>query len=175
MSNSIGNIIADSLNLGLGYADRLLKELPADKFARFAPGVDGPIVSNHPAFVFGHLCIYAPRVLEQLGRDASEFSLPETHDGLFSMNAVCQDDPDGSIYPAMDSIVSRFTSSYQAALAALRDTDDSVLTVPNPSEGRMKELFPTLGSMHAFYVGGHLMVHLGQISAWRRMMGMQPA
>ena len=41
--------------------------------------------------------------------------------------------------------------------------------------GRMTELFPTLGSMQAFYVGGHIMMHLGQISAWRRMQGLGAA
>ena len=48
-------------------------------------------------------------------------------------------------------------------------------TPPNPSGGRMTELFPTLGSMHAFYTGGHIMMHLGQISAWRRMQGLGAA
>jgi len=175
MSNTIGNIIADSLNLGLGYADRILKDIPAEKFARFASGIDGPITSNHPAFVFGHLCIYAPRVLEQLGRDNSRYIVPDTYDELFSPSAVCEDDSDGSKYPPMDSILAQFRGSYDAAKQALRDTDDAVFTVPNPGEGRMKELFPTLGSMHAFYVGGHFMVHMGQISAWRRMMGMPAA
>jgi hypothetical protein len=26
-----------------------------------------------------------------------------------------------------------------------------------------------------FYVGGHMMLHLGQLSAWRRMMGLGAA
>jgi hypothetical protein len=41
--------------------------------------------------------------------------------------------------------------------------------------GRMTELFPTLGSLYNFYVGGHMMMHLGQISTWRRMMGLGAA
>jgi hypothetical protein len=39
----------------------------------------------------------------------------------------------------------------------------------------MTELFPTIGSMQAFYVGGHMTFHLGQVSAWRRMQGLGPA
>jgi hypothetical protein len=39
----------------------------------------------------------------------------------------------------------------------------------------MTERFPTLGSVHAFYCGGHIMMHLGQMSAWRRMMGLGSA
>ena len=51
----------------------------------------------------------------------------------------------------------------------------SAVAAPNPAEGRMRELFPTLGSVHCFYAGGHMMSHLGQFSAWRRMEGMKPA
>jgi hypothetical protein len=39
----------------------------------------------------------------------------------------------------------------------------------------MRELFPTIGSVQAFYCGGHMMMHLGQMSAWRRMEGLGTA
>ena len=61
MPRSLGNVIADSLQLSIGYADRLLKGVPAERFARFAV-VGGQIVeSNHPAFVYGHR--WAPGML----------------------------------------------------------------------------------------------------------------
>ncbi|MEZ6087772.1 MAG: DinB family protein [Pirellulaceae bacterium] len=175
MSNVIGNIIADSLSRGLDYAQRLAAGIPADQFARFADGKDGPIVSNHPAFIFGHLSIYAPRIVEQLGHDAAPYKLPDDQHDLFAPSATCQDDPDGSLYPAMTAIMDRFTTSYQAALQVLRDANDQQFAEVNPAEGRMRELFPTLGSMHAFYCGGHLMMHMGQLRAWRRMQGMPSA
>ena len=61
------------------------------------------------------------------------------------------------------------------AVNALREAKDETLQQANPGEGRMVELFPTIGSMHAFYAGGHMMVHLGQLSAWRRMQGLGAA
>jgi hypothetical protein len=39
----------------------------------------------------------------------------------------------------------------------------------------MKTLFPTVGAMLAFYMDGHVLMHMGQVSAWRRMQGMPPA
>jgi len=45
----------------------------------------------------------------------------------------------------------------------------------NPLGGRMTDLFPTLGSLQSFYCGGHIMMHLGQVSAWRRMMDLGAA
>jgi len=39
MSRSLGNVIADSLQLSMGYGERLLRGVPADRFPRFAsPG-----------------------------------------------------------------------------------------------------------------------------------------
>ena len=53
--------------------------------------------------------------------------------------------------------------------------DDETFLKPNPNEGRMKELFPTIGAAVTFYLGGHVQMHLGQISAWRRAMGLTAA
>jgi hypothetical protein len=175
MSRSLGNTIADSLVLTLDYAQRLRAGLTAERFARFAAPGGQTVESNHPAFVYGHLCLYGPRIIEQLGGDAAAIHPPEKFAQVFSKDATCVDDPDGAIYPAMDEILQVFDHGYEAALAALRAADDELLQQPNPLEGRMAELFPTLGSLQNFYVGGHAMMHLGQLSAWRRMEGLAPA
>lgn len=175
MSRSLGNLIADSLQLSLGYAERLLEGVRPERFARLAaPG--GQIVeSNHPSFVLGHLSLYAPRIIEQLGRDAAAVRPSEKFREVYSPDASCVDDPEGTIYPAMDAVTAAFFDGYRAALEALRAADDELLQQPNPLGGTMAERFPTLGSMQAFYVGGHAMIHLGQFSAWRRMEGLAPA
>ena len=36
-------------------------------------------------------------------------------------------------------------------------------------------MFPTVGAAINFYLTGHVMMHAGQISAWRRCMGMPAA
>lgn len=175
MTRSLGNTIADSLQLSLGYADRLMAGVEPDSFARLAaPG--GQIVhSNHPAFILGHLSLYAGKIVEQLGRDDLATSVPAGFEEVFSKDAKCVDDPNSSIYPTMSEVTEVFNAGYAKTLKALREADDAVLQRANPAEGRMAELFPTLGSMHAFYVGGHMMLHLGQLSAWRRMQGLGAA
>lgn len=174
MSRSLGNTIADSLELCLGYADRLLVDVKPNQFARFAQVGDQTIESNHPAFVFGHLSLYGPRVISELGRDDLAVSIPANFEAVFSKDAKCVDDQDGSIYPAMDTVVEFFKSGYRNTVVALREVDDGTLQQPNPNE-RMAGKFPTIGSGHAFYVGGHMMMHLGQLSAWRRMVGLGAA
>jgi len=173
MPRSLGNIIADSLQLSVGYAERLLKGVPADKFARFA-SVGGVVVdSNHPAFICGHLALYAPKILHQVGAPAP--SVPDHFELRFSKDAKCVDDPDLDLYPPMDEIVSFFLEGHRMVSGALRSTPDETFQRPNPAEGRMKELFPTIGSVQTFYCGGHMMMHLGQMSAWRRMEGLGAA
>jgi hypothetical protein len=173
MGRSLGNVIGDSLELALGYSERLLTDVSPEQFARFATPGGAEVVSNHPAFVYGHLSLYGPRILEQLGAAAP--TVPEHFVKVFSKDATCQDDVDGTIYPAMDAVTTLFFEGYRAAVMALRTASDDQLQVPNPMGGPMAEKFPTLGSMHNFYVGGHMMLHLGQVSAWRRMQGLGAA
>lgn len=173
MTRSLGNVIADSLQLSLSYAERLLKDISPQQFARFAAPGGKTVESNHPAFTVGHLSLYGPRILTQLGRTPT--ALPEGFEAKFSKDAHCTDDVSGENYPPMETITNAFFEGYQAAMIALRETPDAALQQANPIEGRMADLFPSLGSLHNFYAGGHLMMHLGQVSAWRRMSGLGPA
>ena len=175
MSRSLGNIIADSLELGLGYGERLLEGIAEDSFARLAFTGRHRIKSNHPAFIYGHLSLYAPQIVAQLGANAPRLDVPDEFAALFSKDATCQDDPDQKIYPSKGEVTKVFFEGYRTAAEALRAADDYVFQPPNPSGGRMTELFPTVGSLLNFYCGGHLMTHLGQMSVWRRMMGLRPA
>ena len=171
---NIGPMIAASARLGLGYAERLLKEVNEDQFSRYARVGNTVIESNHPAFIYGHLSLYASRVIEEVGMDASAFAPTEAYDLLFSHTAKCVDDPDGTIYPPMTEITSRLFTAHEAAIVALDQADDSIFTQENPNEA-MRSKFPSIGAMHGFYLGGHFMLHMGQMSAWRRAIGLGPA
>ena len=67
MARSLGNVIADSLGISLSYGERMLKDVSAERFGRFACPGGVEVVSNHPAFIYGHLSLYAPKVLVQIG------------------------------------------------------------------------------------------------------------
>jgi len=171
MSYSIGNTIADSLQLVLKYAEVLLKDVQPESFGRFATSDGKSVESNHPAFIYGHLTLYARTILKELGH--SPESLPAAFEENFAKGCVCQDDVDGNL-PEMKIITDHFFDSWNEAMKALREADDGTLQQPNPNENMAKR-FPTLGSGHNFYAGGHNMMHMGQMSAWRRMMGLGPA
>ena len=171
---TIGPMIAASARLGLGYAERLLQDVKPEQFARFANVGGSLIESNHPAFIYGHLSLYAPRIVEQLGGNASGLAPSDRFQELFSKDAKCVDDPEGTIYPPMGEIVSALMKGYSAAVATLDQAADEAFCEPNPNEA-MRDKFPTIGAMHGFYVGGHFMLHMGQMSAWRRAIGLGPA
>ena len=167
-------MIAASARLGLGYAERLLTDVRPDQFARFANIDQTVIESNHPAFIYGHLSLYTSRVIEQVGGDANAYLPSENFERLFSKDARCMDDVDGSIYPPMQEVTSALLAGCRAAVEALEAASDDVFGVANPNEV-MREKFPTNGAMVGFYAGGQFMLHMGQMSAWRRAMGMGPA
>ena len=163
-----GSAIANGLDLAIMYANGLCKTIPADKFAHM-PKND----FNSPAFCIGHCAIYPHRVLELLSRKDLEVPNPAGWEELFKAGAPCVDKP--GLYPSKDELMEHFTKGYGACSVALKSAPDSVLSEANPNEGRMKEMFPTKGGVITFLCVGHPQSHLGQISMWRRVMGLGSA
>jgi hypothetical protein len=113
-------------------------------------------------------------VVSELGGDATAIKPSSKFEALFSPSATCLDDPDGTLYPPMNEITEKFFAAHDAAIQTLLASDDALFTAENPNE-RMRTRFSTLGAMHAFYLGGHMMIHMGQFSAWRRALGLGAA
>lgn len=176
MSNNIGSTLVPVGNLTMGYAEMMLKDVTPPMFARLPIGKDGkPVQTNHPAWVFGHLGLYNARALELMGKPAGVAAAKPGWDAMFKNGSPCVDDPDGKIYPPMEQITSHFFAGFKAVLAALAESPDSLLVGANPAEGRMKQMFPTIGGMVGFMTSAHPMSHFGQISAWRRFQGLGSA
>lgn len=154
--------------VSLGFADATLKDVKASDFGKMPSGVK----CNTPAFVFGHLATYPDRILEMIGRP--ELAKPDQKFmDLFSAGKECVDDPKGTTYPPMEEIVKRFRDRHAALVGVLAEVTDETFAKPNPNE-KMKDRFPTLGIMVTFMMTSHIMMHMGQISTWRRCMGLGP-
>ena len=155
-------------------ADALLAGVTAEQFARF-PVADGkPINTNHAAFVFGHLSIYPKMILGILGVE-SDFENPAKFDDLFMHGVDCQDDPNGNIYPAMDEIVNHFRAAHETVTKVIQELDDEVLNAPFTGDDWYVEFAQTPAALMIFMLHDHYMFHLGQLSAWRRCMGLGSA
>jgi hypothetical protein len=171
----MNDLIVTSGAVTLRYAEGLLKDIKPAQFARYPSPGGVVITTNHPAFVYGHLGLYAPRVLAMVGMASAGPANPDGFEALFANGKPCLDDPAGTIYPSMDVITAHFLAGTRAALAAMPKVDEAVLARANPAEGRFREMFPTIGSAANFMLGAHGMSHLGQVSAWRRCMGLGSA
>lgn len=172
---TIGSIIATPAALTRKYAELMLKDVDAAKAARFAAPGGVTVVSNHPVFVYGHLSLYNRRVLAMCNQPEGAAAIPAEWDALFKAGVECKDDAAGTLYPPLAVVTKKFMEGFDAAVAAVKSASDDLLMQPNPAEGRMKEMFPLRAHSIAFMFTSHPMSHFGQISAWRRMMGLGSA
>jgi len=161
-------IMIPALQRTLGYAHKVLDDIPADRFA-FRPHP----TMNHPAFYVGHLTLYPARLGELCGQPDVIESAPEAWTALFAAGTECADD-DGR-YPGRDELLDVFYRGYASASTLLEGLSDAQLHQPNPLGGPISAAFPTVGLAAAFLTGHHLTLHLGQISAWRRAAGLPSA
>lgn len=166
---SIGPIIAASAKVSRAYAERITRGVGADIFARKPKGVN----TNHPAWVIGHLSVYPDRLLPMLGRADLAQPIEAPYEALFDHKSECRDDPTGSIYPPMATLLDRSMRRHEVIIDLLLETPDEALERPNSFA--MQDRFPTVGHLTNFMLVGHPMLHLGQLSAWRRCMGLGPA
>ena len=109
------------------------------------------------------------------GMDGSAIAPPESYLELFENGKVCRDDIDGTIYPDREEIVDLFTRAHRAAIDAVAAMSDDQLKAKHGIEGRMAGIFPTVGHVASFLLVGHTMMHLGQMSTWRRAIGLGSA
>lgn len=158
--------LASNLKITLGYADQLAKDIPADKFAhKPCPAI------NHPTWCFGHLSIYPDRAFALLGRD-DLLKTNERFVKLFEPGSTCSDD--ASIYPSKEEILAVFRQRHAALLEVLPEIGDDVMDRPTPND-RYAARFPRIGHTLHFLFGNHIMMHLGQVSSWRRCIGLGSA
>ncbi len=175
MSNSIGSIVAGPAAITRSFGELMLKDVPAEKAARFATPGGKVVVSNHPVFVFGHLSLYNRRALAMCNQPEGVAAVPAEWDGLFKSGVECKDDADGKLYPSLSVVTKAFFDGFDAAVAAVKAADDDLLRQANPLEGRIREMFPVRGQFLTFVLNAHPMSHFGQVSAWRRMIGLPSA
>lgn len=163
---------------GRGLAEKMLVGVTPQTFARkprFETTAGTKIIDcNHPAFVYGHLSLYPARLLTLAGLDPAPVAAPAEFTDLFKAGVECKDDPEGTIYPSMDTITRTFYRGHDEAFDRIAVLDDAVLQHPTPDE-RYRQHFPTVGVALTFMLTSHFMLHMGQVSTWRRCFGLPSA
>lgn len=146
------------------YGRRLVEDLsPEQWMGQPIPG--GAIVMNHPAWILSHLNVYAPIAAAMCRRE--RFEDPLEH--RYGQKSKVTLEP--GEYPAPAVILADYTRLHDEAQAALEAADDAVFAEPNPLE-RWRAVHPRIGDMLVTLMVKHESGHLGQLSAWRRSMGL---
>ena len=157
-------VIAQGSRFSTFYALGLAEDIPEDRWGETTiPN------SNHPAFNYAHLAVYPNRVLHMLGREDLVVDGPVDPETVGSGSECLSD---ASKYPTKDEILPYFTERYETVAAVIEGMSAEDLAAENPMEGRFRESFPTVGSAVAFMMNNHIMMHAGQVSAWRRSIGL---
>lgn len=143
-----------------GYARQLVADLPDEELAEQpAPGL------NHPAWTLGHLVIAADYGLKLLG---GQPTAPDGWGAVFYPGTV--PDPNRAAYPSKGELMNAYEAAHAALDAAAAAVDPAQVGRTNPVES-MRARFPTLADLLGYLLTTHEAAHLGQLSAWRRMMG----
>lgn len=148
----------------LGYLKDLVHDIPESRFAEQpAPGM------NTPAWILGHLCWAADLIPALLGQDASlDTSWAER------FGATSTPSPDLSLYPSKSELIATLEAAHIRAEAALPLITPEKLAaeMPNPM---FRSFLPTVGDAIVQILTTHEALHMGQLSAWRRVSGFPPA
>jgi hypothetical protein len=170
---TIASLLQPVATVPLGYAERLLKEVTPESFAS-KPELGGKVIElNHPAFNYGHLALYPERIARYFDLKL-ESRVPAGYEALFKDGTPCHHDPERNIYPAMDEITACFLKGSREIVEKIAlVSDDRFHTVMDDEKRRQR--FPTVGAFVIYLLSAHVNGHLGQVSAWRRCMGLPPA
>lgn len=168
-------IILTPASLARWYAEKLLVGIEPTIASRKPRHPDGSVIdTNHPVFILGHLSLYPERIVRMLGGDPASAAAPSAWSDLFKAGSPCHDDPEGKIYPAFGEVVPVFHRTLHAAADVVAGVKDEALLGVTTDE-KARERFPTVGSLANFLLNDHVMMHMGQISVWRRCFGLPAA
>lgn len=172
MGSTVSDVLIAASGRTMAMSRGLLTGINPKDFAR-QPEFGGRLVdTNHPAFVYGHLALYPAKLLGIVGKGAGAVQCPQSFTDLFAAGVKCRHDPENAEHPPMAEIVERFENGYTRLIDAMGGVDDAVFAAPIRGNDRYREAFGTVGGAACFMMHDHPMFHLGQASAWRRMMGL---
>lgn len=125
-----------------------------------APGM------NHPAWILGHLAVTTDSAVRIVG---GATVCPEDWRAKYGPGSTVV--ADRNAYPSKAELLAAFEAAHARVMEAMASVSEEHLSRPQPSRFFKAEL-PTLGDMLLHLITTHPMLHLGQLSAWRRAMGL---
>ena len=167
-NSPVASAICAASNALLALGKALLIDVETKAGNKKPDGVD----TNHPVFIYGHLSIYPDFVLGAIGRDDLKDPKSEQWHDHFMHGKDCMDCCDD--YASLDEVRAFWVDRFETVINAVAEADPSVFEKENPMEG-LRSRCATVGDLCNFMMVMHTSFHLGQMSTWRRCMGLGPA
>jgi hypothetical protein len=143
------------------YCRRLLEEIPEERMT------EQPVTGiNHPAWILGHLSLAADTAAALLG---AEKTLPADWGKRYGTGS--KPSASRAEYPSKAELLATCEKAYERVRRLASTANAEQLAQPTTIP-QMKEMLPTTRERMAFMLTGHVGAHLGQLSAWRRMIGL---
>lgn len=150
------------------YCQLLLKDIAEDQWnTQPYPG------ANTPTWILGHLATVGHNILSMLGQKGI---LDEDWNPYFGFDSPIPsvDDENFEQIPKPAVILEAYGMAHDRLMSEIPKVADEAFAKPNPHQA-LATSFPTTGDLLSFILTMHEAMHLGQLSAWRRAMGMPPA
>ena len=125
-------------------------------------------IMNHPVWVIGHLTFTCQLLGGVVG--LPEW-LPNDWAERFGTGSVPVDD--ATLYETKDNVLALLGDAQVKITQAVEQMNDSRLDEPFPDESYLI-VFPTIRHALTQVLVGHTANHVGQVSVWRRAMGLPP-
>lgn len=147
----------------LGYGRMLMADVDDARIAeRPVAGV------NHPAWILGHLIFSTDILRDLLGHPKV---LPETWTAQFGVGS--KPSTNRADYLSKEELLGLLDRNFAEVRQLAASATEEQLGQPNPHP-RSRDALPTTRELVVLLLTGHAGVHLGQLSTWRRMIGMAP-
>jgi hypothetical protein len=146
-----------------GYCHKLADDLDdADLATQPAAGV------NHAAWILGHLAIATDGALRCLGEPGV---CPPDWPKLFGPGSTVV--TDRAAYPSKAELLAVLDAGHARVLEGARKANPERMASQHKAPFEyLRQSLPTVGDLLAHLMTTHFATHLGQLSTWRRLIGM---
>ncbi len=158
--------LTNQLNFNYKYTLDLVSDV-SDADMTYSPSKG---LENHPAFTIGHIITAYGLTIKHLG---GKYTIKKEWDEIFRRKGP--GDPrlpekDKNLYPSKDELIQELGVQHNTLLKFLMDVD--LDTLHKEVQWRYKEYFPNTIDLLYFLCITHYAMHIGQLAAWRRAVGL---
>lgn len=151
------------------YSCQLVEDLSEEQMTiKPSAGLD-----NHPAFTLGHIVTGYANLYNNL---TGEFILPEGWKEIFLRTGPgdpALPNPDAAAYPSKADLLAELKTQMDRVTSFIATLPEEKLNAS--FEWRFSAYLPTYRDRIVFLCINHAAMHLGQLAAWRRALGLPSA